>query len=109
MGTPQLGQNFEPEDNLLPQLVQKAAIGFGAVVGISCGASGDNTSGFTTAVTTSLEISGEDTNVFSGLSSDSQSSENVSGEYLDWLRVRFVSLDHNIASTMMPIPVNKKA
>ena len=26
MGTPQLGQNFEPEDNLLPQLVQKAAI-----------------------------------------------------------------------------------
>ena len=45
MGTPQLGQNFEPEDNLLPQLVQKAAIGFGAVVGISCGASGDNISG----------------------------------------------------------------
>ena len=109
MGTPQLGQNFELGDNLLPQLVQKVAIGFGAVVGISCGASGDNTSGFTTAVATSLEISGEDTNVSSGLSSDSQSSENVSGEYLDWLRVRFVSLDHNIASTMMPIPVNNKA
>ena len=109
MGMPQLGQNFEPEDNLLPQLVQKAVIGFGAAVGISCGASGDNTSGFTTAVATSLEISGEDSNVSSGLSSDSQSSENVSGEYLDWLRVRFVSLDHNIASTMMPIPVNNKA
>lgn len=108
MDTPQLGQNFEAEDNLLPQLVQKAAIGFGAA-GISCGASGDNTSGFTTAVATSLEISGEDSNVSSGLSSDSQSSENVSGEYLDWLRVRFVSLDHNIASTMMPIPVNNKA
>tara|TARA_B100001142_G_scaffold321835_1_gene369133 strand:- start:195 stop:524 length:330 start_codon:yes stop_codon:yes gene_type:complete len=109
MGTPQLGQNFESEDNLLPQLVQKAAIGFGAAVGISCVTSGDNTSGITTAVATSLEISGEDMLVSSGLSSDSQSSENVSGEYLDWLRVRFVSLDHNIASTMMPIPVNNKA
>ena len=109
MGTPQLGQNFEPEDNLLPQLVQKAGIGFGAGVGISCGTSGDNTSGITAVVATSLEISGEGTKVSSGLSFDSQSSENVSGEYLDWLRVRFVSLDHNIASTMMPIPVNNKA